>query len=148
MKTFLVFLIVWLALSAISYIAGSFIFDSSFMNRMVKEGKQTHGVVIGKDAENHRTLQFVYDVDGVTYERSGFSGESNPDFDEIQIGDRVIVVFDPVDPDSAILGLPEDTLGALYLGRWFVTLTIPIIPMCVFLGVYLIFKNGRRLKSP
>jgi hypothetical protein len=112
MKTILTLVIVWILLTFLGVWFGNQIFDSSEIYPLVVRGESVWGTVKTKDKENHRTIGYVYSVDEREYSGTGQSGFGNPDFEEIRIGEDVIVIYDPQNPEKSYLGYPEYELAA------------------------------------
>lgn len=147
MKTFFIFLLVWIVLSAVGYQIGKMVFNPSHLELMTIEGKQIYARVVAKEPENHQTIRYVFDLNGVEYTGSGAAGAGNPSFQEIQIGDDVVVFYNPSNPQESILGNPWEDLGAQYTGIMFSTIVFPILPMAFLLLFWFVIKASRKKKS-
>jgi hypothetical protein len=147
MKILIVFLFAWLLLSAVGYGIGFYVFDPGHLDHMAKNGEGVWGRVTSKEPENHATVRYSYVVNDKEYVGAGHAGDENPEFDKIQIGDRVVVYYDPDNPAESILGNPWDDLGAQNTGILFLTIVFPIIPMLLILGIYFGIRIAKKNTS-
>lgn len=144
MRTFLIFILIWLIFSAVGYGSGSYVLDPAHLEYMTKESKGVYGQVVTKEPENHATVRYTYSVAGVEYTGSGGAGADNPDFDQLQIGDHVIVYYDPAHPEESVSGNPWEDLGARYTGILFLTLAFPLFPMIFILAIYFVIRAAKK----
>ena len=70
-------------------------------------GVATYGWVVKKEPHNHNTITYSYVVDNVQYTGIGGAGSGKPDFEQLQIGDKVIVYYDVDNPIDSFLGYPQ-----------------------------------------
>jgi hypothetical protein len=83
-------------------------------------------------------------VDGKQYAGTGSAGRGNPNFDQIQIGQEMIVFYDPDIPEKSILGYPQLYSKANYLGVLFSSIFFPFFPMIVIYAIYQIVRHRNR----
>jgi len=143
------FLLIWAALSGVGYGIGAFIFDEAQteLRHFVEDGKPIWGKVIAKDPENHATIRYTYVVDGTSYSGQGGSGRGNPRFDDIKVGDNVVVYYDPTDPAKSFMGYPQYKLQASYSVVVFLAIAFPILPMIVILAIFFAIRAARKTEA-
>ncbi len=147
MKTFIIFFVIWLTLSAVGYGIGQFVFSPTRLEYMTKDGEGIYGRVVAKEEENHGIIRYSYNVGGTEHTGAGFSRNGNPDFDDIQIGDRVIVYYDPANPERSMMGYPRNDLEGQYSGILFLTVVFPVFPMILILAIYFGIRTSKRTKA-
>lgn len=144
-KKALLFLL-WLFLTIAFAVGTAAIFDVKTYYLLSKRGMLTEGYVTDTDREHHRTVHYSYTVNQQPYKWGGYAGDINRQFEEIKVGDKVPVVYDPLNPGSSCLGDPNDVLRSLMHGVIFVSL-FPTF----FLISYLVQKRrgkiGKRRES-
>lgn len=96
---------VWMLFTAIVYTIAYFATDQVHTEYLSHAGIRTSGKVIAKQPDNHRTIVYRYNVDGVDYTGVGSAGRGNPDFDSLKLGDEIQVTFDP---ENRLLSIPGD----------------------------------------
>ena len=111
---------IWLALALILAAIGVVAVNWSKWHGLAKRGVETKGRVVGKEPENHKFIRYSYEVNQQTYSGLGSAGRGNPTFEQLNIGDKVTVFYDPADPNESILGNPQEqansvTVGVLFL---------------------------------
>ena len=80
-----------------------FAFNSSDLDHLVEEGVGVYGIVTAKEPNDHQGVKYYYQVNGKNYQGNGSAGRGNADFNQIQIGQKVIVYYDFDNPEKAIL---------------------------------------------
>lgn len=100
------------------------------LERLRDDGGRVYGAVTDKQPKNHARVLYRYIVDGKEFTGISGSGDGNPDFENLQIGQSVIVTYDLNDPESSILGYAEPSIERNYLLVFFTTSA-----MAVFAGV-------------
>lgn len=143
-KFFVTFVVLWIGLSVVGYWIGRAVFYDAELERLEKNGKEIYGQVTGKHPEEHQTIEYTYTVNGREYAGTGSSDEGNPPFENIQIGDHFIVVYDPEDPEQSISGYPQERIIRNKTGVYFVTATFPVIPMAQIVVIYLAIRLYKR----
>jgi len=88
-------------------LAGS---DFGFYYRLLQYGIATFGKVTAKEPDNHATVRYSFDVDSKTYFGGGSAGFGTSSFDELKVGDDVLVVYMPNNPSVSCLGHPKALL--------------------------------------
>lgn len=81
--------------------------------RIRKNHRTTEGTVIQLLPENHRSVVASYEVDSRMFTTSTSLPQDLglPPFDELRIGDKVNVEYDPMHPEYGILGSAEKLLA-------------------------------------
>jgi hypothetical protein len=136
MKAFIIFLLLWISFSCTGYFLGRFLFNPDWPEHMTKSGQGVYGHVIAKEPENHQTVRYAYEVGETEYKGSGSGGDGNPDFEDLSIGDQIVIYYDPVSPYRSTMSNPWNELGRSYSAIWFLTITLPIFPMVFALAIY------------
>ena len=90
----IILLAVWFVLLGASYTAFYFGLGIERLDALSNFGQSTFGTVAAKQPRNHRSIIYYYVVDGFQYTGSGQDGNGNPDFDSLNVGDKVLVVYD------------------------------------------------------
>jgi hypothetical protein len=124
-KTLITNSLIWLALTIASAAFAIKSLDWMDYNYLVKRGVAVKATVTAKEPDNHRFIRYSYSVDQKTYNGLGSAGHGNPRFEELNVGDKVTVVYDPVNPDLSFLGDPKDQLNSVTGGVIFITLIFP-----------------------
>ena len=147
MKKYLILIAIWLFLAAISAVIGFLIINPMADSRLSDDGVMTKGRVTKKEPENHRTIYYSYEVLGHTYSGMGSSRNGNPDFEDISIGQEVIVFYDPQTPEISYLGYPKHHFQVNLVGVVFITL---VLPTFMLVPLYFIHKVvvGARSGQP
>lgn len=142
----LTLVLVWLFLLFVGSGIASLVFDQGRLQNLAEHGTNVWGVVLAKEPDNHNTIRYSFEVNGNIYTGMGSGGRGNPDFGQIQIGQKVIVSYDSNNPENSYLGYPEvavesqRSLISLF-GFAFATLTIVSLGTFVFGLPHLINKN-------
>src|SRR5207237_7449936 len=105
----------WLALSALSLILGLLLFNPYPSYNLSKNGIRTIGQVTALEPTNHQVVRYTYVVDSLEYLGSGNAGHGNPPFENIRVGQSVLVFYDPMNPKVSSLGYPQ---ARLYGNVW------------------------------
>lgn len=113
---------VWLALAAVFALIGSRLFRTPY-DRLVIHGRRTEGWVTLKEPDNHQNVHYTFIVNSQTYTGIGHGRQGGlPDFEQVQVGQKVPVVYDPADPNVSSMGDP----GKLLRSGNFLTIAIAI----------------------
>lgn len=134
MKKYLILVPIWLILATLSGFIGFRIVNPMADYRLSKDGVMVMGRVTKKEPENHRFITYTYVAGGQTYNGLGNGGNGNPDFEDISIGQDVVVFYDPGSPQISSLGYPKNHYRVNLAGVVFVTLLLPLfimVPLCV-----------------
>lgn len=107
-------------------VAGS---DAIFYYKLLRHGVTTSGTVTAKEPQNHATVRYSYYVNSEAYQGAGSAGFGTPSFEEISVGDEVLVVYMPNDPSVSCLGHPK---GLLKDDLTFVGLAAIGTPVAIF----------------
>jgi hypothetical protein len=147
MKKVIVLLMIWISLSFIGYLVARKIFDTTELNRLIDFGKPVYGQVASKDAGNHATLAYSYVVEGAQYEGTGSAGHGNPRFEEIAVGQDLIVVYDTSNPSRSIPGYPQNYLLAQNSGMAYFTFALSITWLVIITTLYFVSRVRKRESS-
>ena len=74
---------------------------------MTKNAVETEGIITAKERENHQYIQVEYKVGNRIYKTGGRVGSIDKEFDAVQINERVLVYYDSLAPEDALLGNPN-----------------------------------------
>jgi hypothetical protein len=144
MKPIIAFLIVWLILAGVGYSLGSFVFDRSEADSFAEKGNPVYGKVTAKDPNNHAAVSYIYKVNEKEFQGIGGAGRGNPSFDQLQIGQQVVVFYNPLNPQISMLGYPQLQAKANQNVIWFTTIAFPVFPMLLLFLVYRIYISSKR----
>ena len=92
----------WILFSALTIVLTSI--NMPLLAVLTYRGVEIQGKILEKQPNNHRYIRYSYTVDHTVYNGSGRSGCGNPDFENLQIDDTVVVSYDSLTPQSSILG--------------------------------------------
>ena len=125
-RNILLTFLIWLA-SAIAFgLIGVVELDWQKWDGLARHGVATAGRVENKEPENHNSIRYSYSVNGNHYSGPGSAGGENPSFDQLQIGDRVKVMYDSRDPAQSILGSAQSQARSINTGILFLTVLGPV----------------------
>lgn len=129
-----------LSLSIIGRGIGYAVFDPAPFEHMAKVGVLAEGTVIGKDRENHATITYAYVIRGSEYRGTGHNIGNFSSIDQVQLGDRFAIYYDPDKPEMSVLGDPRDDLASQYTGILFLTIALPLVGIAPILAIYFAIK--------
>jgi len=113
--------------------------------RQLSKGVLVEGRVMGKEPENHQIVNYSFKVGDQTFEGIGHGGRGNPRFSELEIGQSVIVFYDPGNPKSSCMGYPEAHQRVELAGIVFLVAFLPLGPLTLAVIVMVVVAaNGRR----
>lgn len=127
----------WNALVVLPWAIGSILFIYEWkVDRDIATREQTmQGVITTHEPANHNRYGYVFSVDGTT-----FTGWESPGKAELEIGKRVLVYYDPLDPNKNSLTEFCD-LGMITLG------TVPTMLFGIGAVVWYIRARRRKVKA-
>jgi hypothetical protein len=125
-KVILKYFAIWLAFALAGAVIGVIATDALKYYRLKTRGIEVHGQVIGKEPRNHQFLRYSYAAGAQTYSNLGSAGRGNPSFAALNIGDPVIVYYDPENPSNSCLGYPGHHLQESMGGIIFLVLFLPL----------------------
>ncbi len=79
---------------------------------LAARGVRTEGTVTALIPENHRMVRCRYEVRGKSYEEEHIPCTPNPPMEALQVGQKVVVVYDPANPSTSALGDPKLLLAS------------------------------------
>ena len=139
MQRTLVLVLLWICLTAACAIGGAAILNLRKFYLLSGRGVSTQGQITKTEPENHAAIYYSFSVGQQTYSGVGSAGNMNRKFDEVSVGDKVPVVYDPVNPEASCLGDPNKQLTSLTHGVVFIS----IFPTLSFL-VYYVKKRIKK----
>jgi hypothetical protein len=145
MKPFIIFALLWLIFAAIGAAIGNLLLDTSGLEDFTAKGVSIYGKVTAKEPENHQTVRYVYEVNGKQYEGAGGAERGNPPFDEIQIGQKVVVFYKPENPEKAILGYPQLYVDTNYNGALFFSIAFSAFIMVPVVLIYVLYRKTKKI---
>ena len=117
------------------------------LDALANFGSTTDGTVAAKQPEQHRSIVYYYVVNNLQYTGQGGSGNGNPDFDSLQIGDRVEVKYDELYPLDSYLGDPKYQAASDRGAAHVVSFIISLVIMGQAFGIFLIVRQVRKSRS-
>lgn len=136
--------VTWIIFATIGFGFGKWAFGSPEVDRFAEKGVPIYGYAVEKYPDKHATIRYSYEVGEKQYDGVGNSGYGNPGFDEIQIGQKVVVFYDPEAPEQSMMGYPQSYNQINRYGTIFSAIFFPIFPMVIVCLVY--FFTKRMLK--
>lgn len=115
----------WLALAVLGFGIGLWCFNPTTDYRLAKSNVRTEGRVTALEPANHQIVRYTYLAGTQEYKGAGHGGRGNPEFKDINVGQTVVVYYDPTRPEVSTLGSPGAPLYGNVLGVIFVTLMLP-----------------------
>jgi hypothetical protein len=101
---------IWLVLAAIFALVVGTLFRRPY-DELVSNGVVTEGLIRQKEPDNHQNVHYSYVVGSETYWGIGHGGQgAMPVFEKLQIGQKVLVVYDRRQPTLSCLGDPKQHL--------------------------------------
>lgn len=126
-------------LASVGFVVGSFLLNQDDIQQFTEKGIAVYGKVTSKEPDNHQVVRYSYNVGDRRYTGAGNAGRGNPNFDQIQIGQQIIVYYDSENPEKSILGYPQYYASTNHIGVLFVTIFFPVFPMIVIYMLYRLF---------
>jgi hypothetical protein len=126
----LICLTVWLVFAGLALIVGLKITDW-LTYRNLSNGVGVYGKVTAKEPENHQIIRYAYVVGQQTYSGVGHGGRGNPSFGELNVGDSVIVFYDPANPSNSVMGNPQARQQVEMGGIIFLVVFLPLFPLAI-----------------
>jgi uncharacterized protein DUF3592 len=120
------YLTIWVLLTIAALVFGILSLRWPTYYGLAVEGVATRARVTAKEPENHRFVRYSYIVDGIFHDGLGNAGFGNPAFEQISIGDEVIVYYDPRNPEVSFLGDAKHQLNSITRGVVFITVCLPL----------------------
>jgi len=122
-------LLIWVLLTFVCGVIGVIALDWQKWNGLAKYGVATNANVTGKEPENHNFIRYSYVVNGSHYSGLGSAGGENPDFDQLQVGDPVKVIYNARQPKVSILGSAQSQASSVTRGVIFLSVLGPLFSM-------------------
>jgi hypothetical protein len=140
-------IVLWVVLAFILNWIGQSILVPEWDQILVERGKPIYGRVVGKDAQDHQRVDYVYRVGGSEYFGSGQSGGGNANFADLALDASVLVYYDPENPSVSSLGSPDYDLKSLKLLIRAGAVAIPFWPALIFFLIYFAITRARRTEQ-
>ena len=147
MKLVIYLFLTCIVFSVIGAMFGNWAFGSSELDRFEKKGVSIYGKAIEKYPENHATIKYSYEIEGKQFFGFGNAGNGNAGFDEIRIGQKVIVFYDRESPEISMMGYPQSSFQANKFAIILSAIFFPIFPMGVVILVYFLSKQNLYKKT-
>ena len=143
--TLLIFLSLWALFASLGYVFVQITSDDDpRWQELASSGEVTYGVVTGKDPGNHASIAYKYRVGEKEYSGTGHAGGGNPPFEDIQIGQRLIIYVDPQDPSNSFLGDPKGLIAANERLNSRFILMFSIFPFVIIVPIYFVIRATMR----
>jgi hypothetical protein len=78
--------------------------------RLAARGVSGRATVVELLPQAHDLVRYQYAVDGQTFQGQMQSWQPNPPFEQLRIGQSLVVFYDPRHPDASVLGDPKPIL--------------------------------------
>ena len=134
---------VWLVFAGLAILIG-LRFTDFLSYQHLSRGTGTYGKVVAKEPENHQIVHYSFIVGEKTFTGIGHGGRGNPPFKNLEIGQQVVVFFDPQNPNSSCMGYPESHRGVEMAGIVFLLLFVPLGPLAVTIVVMIVLSSQNR----
>jgi Protein of unknown function (DUF3592) len=109
----------------------------------LSQGVGVYGTVASKDAANHQIVRYTFQVGAQSYDGVGHGGHGNPSFDNLNVGDRVVVFYDPNNPTLSCMGYPQSQARVNNAGIMFMVIAVPLWPVAMtILILVIVSKRG------
>jgi hypothetical protein len=99
----------WIAL-ALAIAVGIGSINLPFLTRLTSRGVVGHGVVLELLPKIHNTVRYEYLVSGRKIEGQTQSSSPNNPPEQLKVGQSLVVCYDPLHPESSVLGYPRPIL--------------------------------------
>jgi hypothetical protein len=135
-------LLAWLFSTCVFAISGALILGVPKYYRLTVRGVATEGKIIELQPTNHQSVIYSYPVDSTVLSGGGHAGDVDSQFNQLRLGQRVLVFYDPYDVSASCLGDPNKHLKSLILGTVFIGLAPSLaIGWLVIKRAHLVMKN-------
>ena len=141
-------LVCWFILFGGIYTAAYFGLGIEKLDALKNFGKRTYGVVARKKPEDHRSIIYYFQVDGVQYTGSGGALRGNPEFDQLSVGDQVLVTYDEQYPLNSFLGDPSADAATTNTMAYLLAFIVTTAAIGQGLAVFLIIRYIRQKNRP
>jgi hypothetical protein len=124
-------LLIWPVATIFSAMVGSVVLEIPKYYRFANRGVETQGNVIALHAENHRAVIYEYLVSDRRFEGAARASDIDSKFEELRLGQNVLIFYDAGDVGVSCLGSPRKHLHSLLVGVIFIT-SFPTMVVIVF----------------
>lgn len=142
MKVIFLFLAIWLVFSVCGYLVGSVLLGGESASKYAT-WRPVSAEITAKEPRNHEIILYKFTVDGVDFQGAGGAGRGNPPFQQISMGQKIVVHYDPASPANSIPGYPRFYDPSNRKMVWFATLATPIFPLLTTLLGYLLWRSQK-----
>ena len=104
-------------------------------------GLTTEGEIVELQPTNHRSVVYRYQAGGENLTGSGRAGDIYREFDDLRIGQKVPVIYDPPEVSVSCLGDPRRQLNSRLRG----TVFLSVMPSLAI--VILLIRRGAQADS-
>lgn len=142
----LICFVVWLVFAGLGLAIGLTLTD--WLNyRRLSNGVGTHGKIIAKEPENHQIVRYSFRVGQQSFEGVGHGGRGNPPFQQLSVGDPVLVFYDAANPNLSVMGNPSSHQNVELGGIVFLVLFLPLFPLGVAIVLIVVLSKSRPLHN-
>jgi Protein of unknown function (DUF3592) len=134
----------WWFVLAIAITAGIGSINLPTYRRLVVHGALGQATVLEVLPHDHNTLRYQYQVDGKRFRGQTQSWPPNPPLQQINLGQTVVIYYDPADPDVSVLGDPHGMLTNEIVSVGLAAIVLPTFLVIAWAGRQRISKAGRR----
>ena len=140
----LICFVVWLAFAGLGLAIGLTLTDW-LKYRSLSSGVRTYGRVIAKEPENHQLVRYSFGVGQESFEGVGHGGRGNPPFQQLNVGDQVVVFYDAANPNLSVMGNPSSHQKVELGGIVFLVLFLPLFPLGVTIILIVVLSKSGAL---
>jgi hypothetical protein len=135
---------VWLVFAGLGFAIGLTLTDW-LRYRSLSSGVGTYGRVIAKEPENHQIVRYSFKLGQQSFEGVGHGGRGNPPFQQLNVGDQVVVFYDAANPNVSVMGNPSSHQKVELGGIVFLVLFLPLLPLAVTIILIVVLSKPRAL---
>jgi Protein of unknown function (DUF3592) len=133
---------VWLVFAGLGLAIGLTLTDWLHY-RNLSSGVGTRGQVIAKEPDNHRIVRYSFRVGQQSFEGVGHGGRGNPSFQQLHVGDQVVVFYDAANPNRSVMGNPSSHQNVELGGIVFLVLFLPLFPLGLAIILIVVLSKPR-----
>ncbi len=122
--------VAWLAATLLAGVAGIILLDVPKYYRLTRYGVPAEGSITDLQPRNHRSVIYQYQTERSAYNGGGHAGDIEADFDQLRLGQKVTVFYDPDKQEVSCLGDPSRHLRSNLTGVALIT-TCPTLYLLV-----------------
>jgi hypothetical protein len=137
---------VWLVFAALAVAVGVR-FTDWLSYRRLSDGIGVYGRVDAKEPANHQIVRYSFLLGRQKFEGIGHGGRGNPSFKELEVGEPVVVFYDPSNPNMSCMGYPEAHQRVEMAGIIFLVLFLPLGPLVVAIIIMVVLSKSMSLDN-